>query len=127
MRFALVIFGILLIFGCGEAPQEGHFSSGCSEGGGGYGEESYAPNDDDSSGGSASSASWVGTKQIGSSLWEQANGVATDNSNNVFLIGSTAGVVGDSTSKGGRDYVIVKYDNIARFTSNECGRSLHII
>ena len=110
MRFALVIFGILLIFGCGEAPQEGHFSIGCSEGGGGYGEESYAPNDDDSSGGSASSASWVGTKQIGSSLWEQANGVATDNSNNVFLIGSTAGVVGDSTSKGGRDYVIVKYD-----------------
>ena len=49
-KVVLNIIGVLLVFGCGESPQEQQFSSGCSEGGGSYSEGSYTPTDEDSSG-----------------------------------------------------------------------------
>ncbi len=54
--------------------------------------------------------SWVGTKQLGTSGDDQANGVATDSSGNVYVTGFTQGGL-DGTSAGNFDIFVVKYNS----------------
>ena len=54
---------------------------------------------------------WVGTKQIGTSSEESANGVSTDSSGNIYVSGSTAGGLDGNTNLGGNDIFLVKYNS----------------
>ncbi len=112
LKTILIIFGILLVFGCGESPREQQFSSGCSEGGGSYSEGSYTPADDDSSGGGSDVASWTGTKHIGTSANEIALDITTDKDGNIYIIGYTNGSLDNHTNAGQSDILIIKYDAI---------------
>ena len=50
------------------------------------------------------------TKQLGTSSWDNANGVATDSSGNVYVTGYTQGAL-DGTNAGSRDLFVVKYNS----------------
>ncbi len=50
------------------------------------------------------------TKQLGTSVNDQTNGVATDSSGNVYVTGGTYGGLGN-TSAGGLDLFVVKYNS----------------
>ena len=63
------------------------------------------------SGGSTSSAPWIGTKQLGTSSSDYANGVATDSSGNVYVTGYTEGGLDGNTSEGSNDLFVVKYNS----------------
>ena len=110
-KVVLNIIGVLLVFGCGESPQEQQFSSGCSEGGGSYSEGSYTPTDEDSSGGGSNTASWTGTKQLGTTGDDYVSGITSDSSGNIYLTGFTEGPIDGNTSAGGYDVFVTKYDN----------------
>jgi hypothetical protein len=51
------------------------------------------------------------TKQLGTSSYDIANGVATDSSDNVYVTGGTEGTL-DGTNAGSRDLFVVKYNSI---------------
>ena len=123
----LVFLGISIAIGCGESTKENQFSSGCSEGGGYSGGSSATSGDkdggeggssgDDDVGGDGSSdgsnqvSSWSGTKQIGTSLSDQGNGIATDSNGNVYVTGTTQGSLDGNTSAGEGDLFVVKYNS----------------
>ena len=49
------------------------------------------------------------TKQLGTSSTDNATGVATDSSGNVYVTGYTGGGLDGNTSAGGIDLFVVKY------------------
>ena len=51
------------------------------------------------------------TKQLGSSGEDNAYGVATDSSGNVYVTGSTRGGLDGNTSAGSYDLFVVKYNS----------------
>ena len=51
------------------------------------------------------------TKQLGTSSYESAYGVATDSSGNVYVTGYTGGGLDGNTSAGSADLFVVKYDS----------------
>ena len=51
------------------------------------------------------------TKQLGTSIRDQAYGVATDSSGNVYVTGYTEGGLDGNTSAGSSDLFVVKYDS----------------
>ena len=51
------------------------------------------------------------TQQLGTSSNDYANGVATDNSSNVYVTGYTAGGLDGNTSAGVIDLFVVKYNS----------------
>ena len=54
---------------------------------------------------------WIGTKQLGTSSSDNANGVATDSSGNVYVAGGTKGGLDGNTSAGNADLFVVKYNS----------------
>jgi len=51
------------------------------------------------------------TKQLGSSSDDIAQGIAIDNSSNIYVVGNTAGELDGSANSGDDDYFILKYDS----------------
>ena len=51
------------------------------------------------------------TKQLGTSNWEEAVGVATDSSGYVYVTGFTYGGLDGNSSAGGTDIFVVKYNS----------------
>ena len=51
------------------------------------------------------------TKQLGTSGRDNAYGVATDSSGNVYVAGNTSGGLDGNTSAGGDDLFVVKYNS----------------
>jgi hypothetical protein len=58
---------------------------------------------------SSGSKQW--TKQLGTSSYDMANGVATDSSGNVYVTGYTSGGLDGNTSAGEDDLFVVKYNS----------------
>ncbi len=55
--------------------------------------------------------SWYGTKQIGTSSFDNASAVATDSSGNVYLAGRTDGGLDGNSSAGDSDIFVIKYNS----------------
>jgi hypothetical protein len=51
------------------------------------------------------------TQQLGTSNGDEANGIATDSSGNVYVTGFTGGALDNNTSAGASDLFVVKYDS----------------
>ena len=51
------------------------------------------------------------TKQLGTSSTDLADGVATDSSGNVYVVGYTYGGLDGNTNTGGSDLFVVKYNS----------------
>ena len=51
------------------------------------------------------------TKQVGTSSIDQANGVATDSSGNVYVTGETYGGLDGNTNAGNSDLFVIKYNS----------------
>jgi len=51
------------------------------------------------------------TKQLGTSSWDIAHGVATDSSGNIYVTGYTKGGLDGNTSAGDYDLFVVKYNS----------------
>ena len=51
------------------------------------------------------------TKQLGTSSTDLANGVATDSSGNVYVVGYTYGELDGNTNTGASDIFVVKYNS----------------
>jgi len=67
---------------------------------------------------------WVGTKQLGTSSYANATGVATDSSGNVYVAGGTYGGLDGNTSAGYNDLFVVKYlDNGTKQWTKQLGTS----
>ena len=52
-----------------------------------------------------------GVQQLGTSYDDNATGVATDSSANVYVVGETVGGLDGNTSAGGSDLFVVKYNS----------------
>ena len=66
------------------------------------------------------------TKQLGTSSTDLADGVATDSSGNVYVVGYTYGGLDGNTNTGGSDIFVVKYNSsgIKQWTK-QIGSSSH--
>jgi uncharacterized delta-60 repeat protein len=51
------------------------------------------------------------TQQLGTSLYEYANGVTVDSSDNIYVTGSTSGGLDGNTNSGDNDIFLVKYNS----------------
>jgi len=58
-----------------------------------------------------SSGTWQWTKQNGTDRYDEARGVATDSSGNVYVTGYTEGGLDGNTSEGKADLFVVKYNS----------------
>ena len=54
---------------------------------------------------------WPGTKQLGTSSRDEAKGVATDSSGNIYVAGFTEGGLDGNLSAGSHDLFVVKYNS----------------
>ena len=95
-----IIIAATFSFGC--AMLEGEQTT-TDSGGGGTTSAPTAP--------APTVANWSGTKQLGTSSYDYAAGVATDSSGNVYVTGSAGGDLESSTSGGSNDLFILKYDS----------------
>ena len=88
--FVLIVGGIgaLLIWGCGSSSSN-----------------------DDEFESAIPTPTWSGTKQLGTSSIDIANGVAVDSSGNVYAAGYTSGALDGNTNAGGYDLFVVKYNS----------------
>jgi hypothetical protein len=104
----LIVLGILLIFGCADVSKENQLQTGCSEGSESTPENEYvspAPNP------APTVASWSGTKQLGTSSWDEAKDITSDSSGNVYITGYTQGGLDGNATVGGMDLFVVKYNS----------------
>jgi hypothetical protein len=62
------------------------------------------------------------TKQIGTSVYDAARGIATDGAGNIYVVGETDGAFDGNTSGGGTDIAVIKYDvNGTKIWSRQLG------
>ena len=110
LRTLSVVLGILLIFGCADTPQENQLAAGCSEGSESPSENVYvspAPTPAPT----PTVASWSGTKQLGTTVQDNATSITSDSSGNVYVTGYTQGSLDGNTSAGGWDLFVLKYNS----------------
>ena len=60
---------------------------------------------------SSSVVSWSGTKQLGTSSSDIANGVTVDSSDNIYVRGYTGGGLDGNTNSGNYDIILLKYNS----------------
>ena len=58
-----------------------------------------------------SSGTKQGTRQLGTSSFDNGNGVTTDSSGNIYVTGNTDGGLDGNTNMGGKDIFLVKYNS----------------
>ena len=96
ISLSLILAGILLLmFACAEREENSDDSS--------LGQTNNSDHSDHQS--------WTGTKQLGTSSDDQANGVATDSLGNVYVAGYTNGGLDGNSNAGDADLFVVKYNS----------------
>ena len=96
ISLSLILAGILLLmFACAEREENSDDSS--------LGQTNNSDHSDHQS--------WTGTKQKGTSSHDEAHGVATDSSGNVYVAGQTLDGLDGNSSAGSYDLFVVKYNS----------------
>ena len=110
LRTLSVVLGILLIFGCADVSKESQLQTGCSGDSESPSENVYvspAPTPAPT----PTVASWSGTKQLGTTVQDNATSITSDSSGNVYVTGYTQGSLDGNTSAGGGDLFVLKYNS----------------
>ncbi len=110
LKQALIVFGVLLAFGCSDVQrtdrQFDFDSGGC-----GCNECPDGLSEGKADSGDSSDAEWQGSKQIGSTAIDVGYGISIDSLGNVYVAGFSTGNFDGHTNAGGTDIFLLKYNS----------------